>query len=257
MIWGPDPKGKFSIKSAYEILDCSSLEDAGNTWRIVWKWEGPSRIKHFLWLVAHERVLTNGERCRRHIAQDSSCYRCSGVQEDLLHVVRDCTLAREVWRSLFPVYVVNNFFTEDLQVWLRNGLQAKNLNIPFDIVIWLLWKARNEAVFEQISMTSDQLRLRVLHWITGVRETMREDSQILFGAAKKREEVLVHWNQPPENFITINTNGSVLQPHSHAAAGGILRDWQGRKLVVFAANLGTCSIMRAELRTVDIGLKIA
>ncbi|CAN1807594.1 Putative ribonuclease H protein At1g65750 [Linum perenne] len=86
---------------------------------------------------------------------------------------------------------------------------------------------------------------------------MRADSQILFGAAKQREEVLVQWKQPPENFISINTDGSVLQPHSHASAVGILRDEQGRKLAVFAANLGTCSIMRAELRAADIGLKIA
>ncbi|CAN1142663.1 Putative ribonuclease H protein At1g65750 [Linum perenne] len=42
-----------------------------------------------------------------------------------------------------------------------------------------------------------------------------------------------------------------------AAAGGILRDWQGRKVAVFAANLGSCSIMRAELRAAEFGLQLA
>ncbi|CAN1775327.1 Putative ribonuclease H protein At1g65750, partial [Linum perenne] len=55
----------------------------------------------------------------------------------------------------------------------------------------------------------------------------------------------------------INTDGSVLQPHSRAAAGGILRTFLGRPVSTFAANLGRCSIMRAELRAAEIGLKIA
>ncbi|CAN1807597.1 Putative ribonuclease H protein At1g65750 [Linum perenne] len=146
MIWGPNPKGKFSIKSAYEILDCSSLADAGNTWRTVWKWEGPSRIKHFLWLASHERVLTNAERCRMHIAQDSSWYRCSGVREDLLHVVKDCRLAREVWCSLFPLYAVNNFFTDDLQVWLHNGLQTtERLSKEWEVQIFHVYREANKV----------------------------------------------------------------------------------------------------------------
>ncbi|CAN1142660.1 Putative ribonuclease H protein At1g65750 [Linum perenne] len=161
LIWGPGPKGKFSIKSAYEILDCISNESADNIWKTIWKWEGPNRVKHFIWLAAHERILTNSERCRRHIAQDSTCYRCPNICEDLLHVCRDCNLAKEVWKPA------------------------------------------------------------------------------------------------PEEFITINTDGSVTQPNMLAAAGGILRDWQGRKVAVFAANLGSCSIMRAELRAAEFGLQLA
>ncbi|CAN1147271.1 Putative ribonuclease H protein At1g65750, partial [Linum perenne] len=61
----------------------------------------------------------------------------------------------------------------------------------------------------------------------------------------------------PSDCITINTDGAVLQPHSQAAAGGILRTFLGRPVSTFAANLGSCSIMRAELRAAEIGLMIA
>ncbi|CAN1801836.1 Putative ribonuclease H protein At1g65750, partial [Linum perenne] len=57
--------------------------------------------------------------------------------------------------------------------------------------------------------------------------------------------------------ITINTDGSVIQPHSRAAAGGILRTSLGRPVSTFAANLGRCTIMRAELRAAEYGLMIA
>ncbi|CAN1274431.1 Putative ribonuclease H protein At1g65750, partial [Linum perenne] len=60
----------------------------------------------------------------------------------------------------------------------------------------------------------------------------------------------------PRDCITINTDGSVLQPHSQATVGGILHTWQGHPVSTFAANLGRCSIMRAELRAAEIGLMI-
>ncbi|CAN1189887.1 hypothetical protein LINPERHAP2_LOCUS40166, partial [Linum perenne] len=37
-------------------------------------------------------------------------------------------------------------------------------------------------------------------------------------------------------------------------SGGVIRDHQGRELAAFSANLGSCSIMRAELRAAEIGL---
>ncbi|CAN1164782.1 hypothetical protein LINPERHAP2_LOCUS25771, partial [Linum perenne] len=57
--------------------------------------------------------------------------------------------------------------------------------------------------------------------------------------------------------ILINIDGFVLQPHSHAAAGGILRTYLGHPVSTFAANLGCCSIMRVELRATEMGLMIA
>ncbi|CAN1140347.1 Putative ribonuclease H protein At1g65750, partial [Linum perenne] len=67
----------------------------------------------------------------------------------------------------------------------------------------------------------------------------------------------IGWKAGPCDNITINTDGSVLQPLSQAAAGGLLRDYLGRPIRTFVANLGRCSIMRAELRTAEFGLMIA
>ncbi|CAN1811593.1 Putative ribonuclease H protein At1g65750 [Linum perenne] len=141
--------------------------------------------------------------------------------------------------------------------WLRLGIQSKDFCLLFGVTIWLLWKTRNEAIFEQKFVTSDQLRLRVLHWITGVRERMRADSQALSGSLRTREEVLASWRPAPEGWITINTDGSVVHDQHQAAAGGIFRDHSGRRLACFAVNLGHCTIMRAELRAASIGFRIA
>ncbi|CAN1144666.1 Putative ribonuclease H protein At1g65750 [Linum perenne] len=174
-----------------------------------------------------------------------------------LHVIRDCKVAREVWSTLLPSGLDRNFFTDDLQSWLQHGLQHDEWGLSFSITIWILWKARNEATFENKLATCDQLRLRVLHWIVGVRETMTAHSQVISKGAKGHVEAHIGWRAGPSDYVTINTDGSVLQPHSQAAAGGILRTRRGHPVGSFAANLGRCSIMRAELRAADIGLMIA
>ncbi|CAN1127233.1 Putative ribonuclease H protein At1g65750 [Linum perenne] len=86
---------------------------------------------------------------------------------------------------------------------------------------------------------------------------MKADSQVTSKATSRRVEVHIGWKAGPTDNITINTDGSVLHPHSHAAAGGILRNHLGRPICTFAANLGCCSIMRAELRAAEFGLMIA
>ncbi|CAN1215674.1 Putative ribonuclease H protein At1g65750 [Linum perenne] len=198
MIWGPDPKGRFSIKSAYEILATTRGPPQQNTWKHIWRWQGPSRIKHFLWLAAHNRLLSNEERLRRHMTDRDDCHRCPSVSETSLHILRDCNLAKSVW-----------------------------------------------------------LRLRVLHWIAGVRETMRAESHVLSEVVTRRRETLLRWIPDPDQWVTVNCDCSVIQPHGLAACGGIIRNSHGRRLAVFAANLGVCTIMRAELRAVVLGLELA
>ncbi|CAN1173743.1 Putative ribonuclease H protein At1g65750 [Linum perenne] len=257
IIWGPDPRGKFTLKSAYDILDSIGHHTDQDIWRIVWRWMGPSRVRHFLWLVAHDRILTNAERRRRHLTDVAACQRCRAGIEDTLHVVRDCKLAREVWPLFIPPDLASHFFSDSLQVWLKTGLLHKDFGLTFGIIIWILWKARNEAIFEDKLVTCDQLRLRVLYWIAGVRETMKADSQVASRGASRHVEAHIGWKAGPQDCITINTDGSVLSPQSQAAAGGILRNHVGQPIHTFAANLGRCSIMRAELRAAQFGLMIA
>ncbi|CAN1134462.1 Putative ribonuclease H protein At1g65750, partial [Linum perenne] len=52
-------------------------------------------------------------------------------------------------------------------------------------------------------------------------------------------------------------DGSVISESGQAAAGGLIRDYQGHCLAAFSENLGICSITRAELRGAVSGLQLA
>ncbi|CAI0397149.1 unnamed protein product [Linum tenue] len=53
----------------------------------------------------------------------------------------------------------------------------------------------------------------------------------------------------------INTDGSVQQPSSKAAAGGLMRDHTGKCMNAFISNLGICTITRAEIKAAIQGLR--
>ncbi|CAN1256841.1 Putative ribonuclease H protein At1g65750 [Linum perenne] len=67
----------------------------------------------------------------------------------------------------------------------------------------------------------------------------------------------IAWEPGPNEWITVNTDGSVLKQESKAAAGGIIRDHLGRGMVAFTMNLGCCTVTRAELRGAITGLELA
>lgn len=63
--WRNEIFGGFTVSLAYEISDgvLDSVDAA--KWNAIWKLKVPSRIKTFLWLVKHGKIMTNSNRARK------------------------------------------------------------------------------------------------------------------------------------------------------------------------------------------------
>ncbi|CAN1179460.1 Putative ribonuclease H protein At1g65750, partial [Linum perenne] len=68
-IWGREDSGKFTIKSAYNLICQTEEIPTLAIWKTIWRWDGPNRIRHFLWLAARNRLLTNESRKHRGMSQ--------------------------------------------------------------------------------------------------------------------------------------------------------------------------------------------
>ncbi|MBA0648959.1 hypothetical protein Goklo_016580 [Gossypium klotzschianum] len=53
----------------------------------------------FIWTVLKERLLSNVERVKRGLIVNPSCPICGHDLEDILHIIRDCTTAKAIWRQ--------------------------------------------------------------------------------------------------------------------------------------------------------------
>ncbi|KAL4388294.1 hypothetical protein GQ457_09G023330 [Hibiscus cannabinus] len=104
--WRWEHDHRFSSKSVYNILN-----------------NGFIRIQIFLWLAAHDRLLTNVERKRRHLVVLDVCELCSGGPETVSPVLRECTMAQSIWEVVIQQSMVTAFYSMPLNEWLETNLK--------------------------------------------------------------------------------------------------------------------------------------
>ncbi|CAH9131175.1 unnamed protein product [Cuscuta epithymum] len=91
----------WNITKLETLLPEELLEDVRviEDWSWVWKIRTCEKVRCFLWLVMKNKLLTNVERGKRHISEDTVCPLCNEDEETVLHIIRDCPFAVAVWRK--------------------------------------------------------------------------------------------------------------------------------------------------------------
>ncbi|CAI0443411.1 unnamed protein product [Linum tenue] len=262
-LWGREKDGRFQLSSAYtaaaewleDIQDEETVNGKRSHWKHVWKWQGPNRIKHFLWLAAHDRLLTNSERKRRKLCTNDICDMCKQAAETTEHIIRDCPEAKEVWQKLGigeTTLTCGLGFAE----WMSKHLQEEKTGAIFGVAAWYLWKRRNEWIFEKQFQKASMLAYRIQSWTSTIKLAQENDAK-LHAPPQKKSRADLAWEPPADGWVVVNTDGSVRQPDSLAAAGGLIRDNSGRCLAAFVGNLGVSTVTRAEIKGAIQGLQTA
>ncbi|CAN1839814.1 Putative ribonuclease H protein At1g65750 [Linum perenne] len=254
-VWGLESSGLFSVKTAYNLICETESRPTSSWWKAVWKWNGPNRIRHFLWLAVRDKLLTNDVRCRRGFCPDAVCNCCGSGNETILHVLRDCEFARDTWLKVGGFELNGNDWRLPLEEWFQLFL-AKDKGLIFGITCWFLWRTRNERIFAGRADSAGGTAAKCAHWEVKVREAMNFEASVVPNLNVPRQSQ-VNWQAGQEGWVTVNSDGSVLGTRGRAAAGGILRQANGQGIRAYAMNLGVCSITRAEIRGALEGIKQA
>ncbi|CAN1160024.1 Putative ribonuclease H protein At1g65750 [Linum perenne] len=77
-VWNFNPKGNFTVKSCYHILNTSpaSLPHQTKEWKWLWKLTLPPNIKFFLWRICNNALATLENLAIRNCAASISCPCC-------------------------------------------------------------------------------------------------------------------------------------------------------------------------------------
>ncbi|CAN1756679.1 Putative ribonuclease H protein At1g65750 [Linum perenne] len=239
------------------MLNDVSSESGDPIWPLIWRWHGPNKIKHFLWIASHNRLLTNEERGRRHITNKVFCPRCSSISESSSHMLLDCPFAMQVWMKVLPRAASERGNHRDFGSWWVAMLQDKENNIKFGITAWLLWSARNKLIFENLVQSASSVGELCEFWTSLVLSSWKTNQLGREAPGLARQTQLIAWRPGEEGWATLNTDGSRLHRSGATAIGGLIRDERGKFVRAFCANVGDCSITRAELRAIVEGVKMA
>ncbi|XVF52811.1 hypothetical protein PTKIN_Ptkin05aG0048700 [Pterospermum kingtungense] len=114
--------GQFSISSAYSLAIGGNTTPSDSLWMKIWKLKVPARIRSFLWLIKHNRVMCNEIRVKRGFTSNGSFVQCPGALETIEHVLRFCPAAVEVWSRALTREELLDQDGLDFDSWLRWNL---------------------------------------------------------------------------------------------------------------------------------------
>ncbi|XP_061370519.1 uncharacterized protein LOC133313201 [Gastrolobium bilobum] len=227
LFWTLSSCGSFKVGSAYRSLSCQGMNVSSKSWDTVWKWEGPQRVKLFLWLLSGNKLLTNAERYCRHMSAVDLCPRCNMAGEDVDHVFRSCQWSQEVWSYWIEKNELPYFLMADLEFWLDNNLNRKERNmawrLKFGVICWLIWKHRNDLVFNGKHSFPHEIFSQASLFVSNIK--VAESILTIAGlSVDSHDKIMICWRPPPVGWITINTDGSFSGNGGSSSCGGVVRD---------------------------------
>ena len=262
--WNGSPSGGFSLTSAMRIAKNGEGSEipVDSNWKCIWQLPIPQRVRMFLWLCYQDRIMSNSNRFIRRLTDDPRCYSCGEVEENTLHILRDCPAARLVWRNL-GVDVDVASWNNSLKEWLAKNfgggaeMAMEDWGRCFTIACWWLWKWRNERTFNSTPSIPIDQRSFILARVKQVELAMTRVGTPQRVMPAQRVETLVRWIHPGVGWVKLNTDGAAKGNPGAAGGGGLIRGHRGELFEMFAMNCGQCSCTRAELLAVMRGLVVA
>ena len=144
--------------------------------RQIWKIRAPSKVRAFVWKTLLDRIPTRVnlgiQNCLPH-GVGSNCVHCTDFSESTSHLFFHCDLSRNVWLSLMSWLDLNFIMPPNLFVhwecWSGGPLNKKvwnGLQMIWEVGIWVIWKARNDRIFNNVIASWDELveEVKVLSW---------------------------------------------------------------------------------------------
>ncbi|KAG8497788.1 hypothetical protein CXB51_007049 [Gossypium anomalum] len=207
---------------------------------------GPDRV----------RLLTNSERFRRELGACSSCALCGHTNEDLAHVLRDCSFAKNVWMLILPEQLKQRLFSSPFPYWFSlnlsflERLQDSGLSWSclFGVVVWRIWKNRNLFIFQNLSWSATKMVRNSSCWARQYESRM--------GSIKNSYSSSNSVTFSNDSWVSLHTDGAMVRDSGYAASGGMARDKEGNWIVGFSRFLGVCSPFEVELWGVLNGILI-
>lgn len=157
-----------------------------------------------------------------------------------------------------------NFLNISFVDWIAKNLEEpeyfacdpKRWDSLFGCICWHLWIRRNKYILNAELMQTKSI-LEKSYWM---RDTSLKMKHVLKQAITCRDNgarMEKRWHPPEDGQMKVNTDGAVCQFSSIATVGGLICNKFGVWVSGFTRNIGSCSILMAELQGILDDLQIA
>lgn len=243
--WHYEKSGMFTVRSAYRMMvhtiervtswlentaGRSNTKEDEKEWNKLWKEQVPSKVRVFLWRLAHQSIPTQDIRQRRKMADNSKCNVC-GREDSWKHSLLECHMAKAVW-SLEHEEITGTLCMiceEDANLWLAAIWKNLHSEAIVCVVIrsWAIWHAKWKVIHENIFQCPLSTHLFVERYL----EELKMSKPVMQGSSSGVRPSCApsssRWLPPPHGLAKINTDGAVSKSSDISAAAAIARDEDG------------------------------
>lgn len=164
--WGLTNSKLFTISSCYNDIFSSTHPNtsiADFSW--IWNFDVPTKLRHFLWLLNHNRLPITSYLYHIHCIDSPYCLIChSSTEETASHLFIHCKSVDPLWAQLNIITQVHRlreviFEYQHPSMWLHcliNLVPHQPIipHVPNKVLLtyclWSIWLARNRTIFQNI-----------------------------------------------------------------------------------------------------------
>lgn len=133
--WGNNKRRAFNLKEAKGYLLGLDYNVLDKAWKHLWKQQGWLKIKIFVWLVHHKKILTWENIRKRGIMGPSRCQLCEEQEETMEHILNNCSYTSWLWESFSSIFQQfdrdRGSIKNTLNHWRKKFKENKALNLSW------------------------------------------------------------------------------------------------------------------------------
>lgn len=166
--WNLTPNGLFIVKSFYTFLIDGRVKCPIS--RAIWNSVCPQKVNIFNWLVWRDKILSleNLAAIKCNKLPTTTCVFCYTDSESVDHLFRHYQFVQPIWSfflRLFGLLELPSFMVDVWGSWwfkLRPCIRALEGAIV-KVVVWHVWLARNDCMFNAVSLSPHSVVSKVAH----------------------------------------------------------------------------------------------
>ncbi|KAH0679665.1 hypothetical protein KY289_020902 [Solanum tuberosum] len=258
--WIKTSTGKFSVKSAWEIL--RKKEEVNENCKMIWVQDLPFKISFFSWRVWTNRVPVAAVIAHWNPNQSQLCLCCTvPARETMEHLFLKGEIANKVWQYFSSAAGILGPWIQlkqSIKKWwdIQGNTRQKVIfqAIP-NLILWFLWKRRNTVLHGGNYTTSKviwdinstvQKFMKLKFQYTDVPSTWPQMVALLDGFRPRFVSKWVKWHPPPSGWLKCNTDGASRGNPGPSVAAFCIRNHEGELVIAKGVRIPDSTNLVAE-----------
>ena len=249
LIWTGTPNGKFTVKSAYNLLLGEANSSLGSSssggsldrylWSNIWSSQVQPKIKIFMWRACLDILPNRTKLFEKGVLHSFSCQWCEDEPETSSHVLWQCAFVQKIWEACpvpIPASCNGNMSFRDFIVHCTDVLDAFQIAILFTTA-WEVWNARNRLLWDNKLSTVDDIWRKAAGIATEFLTAglcLQDPERVLDTPLESR------WRPPDQDNFKLNMSIFMVKESKLVGIGIVVRDAQSVVLAALQQKVEKC-----------------